>query len=240
MEKFEIKLKSNNNIFTAGDTVYGFIYLFLKDSIKAKSIKLLIFGKIDTKWTYSDGKSYIRYRGEDSYVKLEFIIWNGAEHGDTLNPGEHQFPFNFTIPQYCPFSFEGKYGQIHYFFKAEIDRPWRLNSKAELTFVVKPQVDLNQIPDIGRPVIGCIDDDLGVKFFSNGKVDAKITLLKSGYICGEAITPNISITNSSTKSIQKIEISLEQFILCRAKAFGKVSIENDPPPPYEIKLTIDD
>jgi hypothetical protein len=89
---------------------------------------------------------------------------------------------------FCWCSFEGdnnylgKYGQIHYFFKAEVDRPWRLNSKAELTFVVKPQVDLNQIPDIGRPALGCIDDDLGVKFFSNGKVDAKVRLYPRLYL----------------------------------------------------------
>jgi hypothetical protein len=51
-------------------------------------------------------------------------------------------------------------------------------------------------------------------------------LHKRGYIIGETITPNISITNSSSRAIQKIDIALIQFVTYTAKHGGIFRCEN--------------
>ena len=40
-------------------------------------------------------------------------------------------------------SFEGKYGRIRYWLKAEIDKPWGFNSKTKRAFTVIDHIDIN-------------------------------------------------------------------------------------------------
>uniref|UniRef100_A0A914D8Z6 Arrestin-like N-terminal domain-containing protein n=1 Tax=Acrobeloides nanus TaxID=290746 RepID=A0A914D8Z6_9BILA len=126
-------------------------------------------------------KVYISCRGEDSYINADVLIWDGQENEDSFKPGIYEFPFNFTIPERCPPSFEGDHGKIQFFCKAVVDRPWHIDNKAEIRFIVKPQFDLNHIPGLGNKVVGAIDENLGAIFFKHGKVDAKVKIcLTSG------------------------------------------------------------
>ena len=40
-------------------------------------------------------------------------------------------------------SFEGKYGRIRYWLKAEVDKPWGFNSKTKRAFTVIDHIDIN-------------------------------------------------------------------------------------------------
>jgi hypothetical protein len=57
-----------------------------------------------------------------------------------------QFPFQFTLPQGIPTSFEGRYGKIRYRMKAVIDRPWKFDHEVVMLFTVNHIIDLNMEP----------------------------------------------------------------------------------------------
>ena len=66
-----------------------------------------------------------------------------------LAPGEYSFPFQFHIPnENLPTSVEGNFGQVRYWLKAFIDRPWRFDITTKAVFTVIEHVDINVLPSL--------------------------------------------------------------------------------------------
>jgi len=63
-----------------------------------------------------------------------------------LEPSVTKYPFSFVLPPELPQSFEDKIGHIRYKAKAVIDRPLKIDDKADVSFTVIHLVDLNLEP----------------------------------------------------------------------------------------------
>ena len=69
----------------------------------------------------------------------------GSEHHPA---GNFQYPFSFQLPPTLPSSFEGEHGNVRYFIKGTIDRPWRFDHTCKTMFTVVANFDLNQLPQL--------------------------------------------------------------------------------------------
>lgn len=92
-----------------------------------------------------DGKSHSRnveYRGREEYVNNTIVV-----HGEgVLPPGTYDYSFNFTLPENCPTSCEGKYGMIRYELSLKIDRPFCFDNEFYKPLTVLRMIDPNLNP----------------------------------------------------------------------------------------------
>ena len=63
-----------------------------------------------------------------------------------LEPSVCNYPFSFILPPELPQSFDDITGHIRYRAKAVIDRPMKIDDKAEVLFTVIRLLDLNREP----------------------------------------------------------------------------------------------
>ena len=74
---------------------------------------------------------------------------NRHSHGGlTVIPaGVNEFPFQYTLPENIPSSFEGEYGRVKYSARATVEVPKRADQPTMMPFTVMAALDLNQLPD---------------------------------------------------------------------------------------------
>ena len=58
--------------------------------------------------------------------------------------GRQIYPFEFTLPEELPSSFEGAHGYVRYFCKVTVERPWKFDQNVKKAFSVLSQLDLNR------------------------------------------------------------------------------------------------
>lgn len=75
-------------------------------------------------------------------IKLIFFFSVASEI--ELPPGEHVYPFTFSLPQNLPSSFEHDFGHVRYTVKAILDRPWKFDQETKSAFTVVSNFDLNR------------------------------------------------------------------------------------------------
>ena len=73
-----------------------------------------------------------------------FVAYSVAGEGEELGPGDYQFKYTFILPQRLPTSFEGVYGYVRYYVRAQLDRGCNVNSVFKRAFTVNNIVDLNR------------------------------------------------------------------------------------------------
>ena len=87
------------------------------------------------------------HRATEDYFSFRQFIYGDGSETFYLNPGVHQFPFQFTLPPNIPTSYEGQFGSIRYTIRAVISRPWRFNHEKVRIFTVNNPLDLNTEPN---------------------------------------------------------------------------------------------
>jgi hypothetical protein len=103
--------------------------------------------------------------------------------------------------------------------KLKIDRPWHFDDSCKVPFTVTPHFDLNTINYAGLPAIQQDSKDLGIFLFKHGQLNVKAMLSKVGYVPGESIVLQLEIDNASSRDVTKIESSLIQCAVYKAKRY---------------------
>jgi hypothetical protein len=65
---------------------------------------------------------------------------------ESLWPGCHAFPFQYTLPTKLPTSFHGRFGYVRYFCEASLERAWQPSVRRRAYFSVSAAVDVNLDP----------------------------------------------------------------------------------------------
>ena len=72
----------------------------------------------------SDGNSKSNsYSANETYLNLDTILVSKQTSNSYFEQNEYNFPFNFVLPKYLPYSFHHSIGQIKYFLTGIIDIP---------------------------------------------------------------------------------------------------------------------
>ena len=83
---------------------------------------------------------------QERYLDIQQNIYGYNGDNTELEMGSYEFPFNFTLPENIPSSFEGPNGNVRYYVKVTIDRPWKSDHTSICFFTVVTPVDLNMNP----------------------------------------------------------------------------------------------
>ncbi|CAB3411224.1 unnamed protein product [Caenorhabditis bovis] len=277
--ELEVVLENKTEVFVPGYPITGVVYFKTDETYKARAVKLEIVGKAETNWTESesyyirdsDGTSRrrsrtITYKAEVLYMDHEALLWTSSDGENKMPPGSYQWPFSINLPPNCPPSFEGEYGYIRYYLRAEIDRPWRLDKAKKQCFTVSPQIDLNLTPEARNVLRDSCSENIGSCCFKKGYVELRIEVPKSGYVPGEIIPINMQFNNTSSVPITKAEVEIYQrtrfsavrdgttirfnglpndtsFSMCdvkeKSKEVAKVSKQIDVQPGFSDNLTLE-
>ena len=155
LTNFNIQFEKPLKIFFSGEELRGRVIIDLSSQKNFRQIKLEIVGRGEVHWTESrtvsrtdsDGNSrsetvYDHYRNSEKYFQQEFII----QQGPGLPPGRHVLPFSVILPSNLPSSFEGYYGSVRYYVRADIVRDWKWDHKVKQHIMVNGICDLNLLP----------------------------------------------------------------------------------------------
>ncbi|CAC5399455.1 unnamed protein product [Mytilus coruscus] len=210
LEKFQIIFNNPLATYHAGDTVFGYGWIVLKNSMFVQTVCLEAIGEAKVEWMTS---SDIQASDEEVFNYTTVLPIKGEKDtsdGAVLHSGSHYFPFEFTLPQKAPSSFKGKHGRLRYFARMTICTPGGPHPTRTSKFAVIGCLDLNNEPDAAYPVENDTFETVGSFCCIAGTVTASIRLEKKGFALRDAIPVYAEIKNLSTRRISHTHVSLIQ------------------------------
>lgn len=199
--------------FNAGTAVTGKVVIQLSEATKAKCIKIQFHGKAKVHWskTRHSGNSTntTHYRQQENYFDQTFLLWQ-SENESKHPAGRHEYPFQFSLASSFPSSFEGVHGNIRYFCKAFIIRPWKSNHESKHAFTVINPLDLNSEPELQTAVQGNRRTEVSCCCCVSGHVTANVRVDKRGYVPGEVVAVQAEIVNNSNTVVEACKLTLTQ------------------------------
>ncbi|XP_061172330.1 arrestin domain-containing protein 3-like [Saccostrea echinata] len=207
---FEILWTENKSVFYPGERVSGCVVLDLKKDVKLRSLRIFLRGVAKVHWTESRntgtrlGAYTEHYNAEVEYFFKRQVLFggevtDGRDH--LLEAGHHDFNFTFDLPMSgISTSFEGKHGNIRYWVKAEIDKPWSFNHKTKKAFTVISPIDINR-PEYMNFVESSVEKTLCCWFCTSGPVSITARTDRRGYCPGESIQIFAEFSNHSSRTV---------------------------------------
>ncbi|XP_023932175.1 arrestin domain-containing protein 3-like [Lingula anatina] len=120
---------------------------------------------------------------------------------ETLSDGRHEFEFCFELPFQCiATSFEGKHGNIRYWLKGELEKPWAFNHKTKKAFTVISPIDINK-QEYQLPVENSVEKSLCCWLCISGPISVCARTDRRGYCPGESIAISADFENHSSRTI---------------------------------------
>ncbi|OQV13229.1 Arrestin domain-containing protein 3 [Hypsibius exemplaris] len=213
VKNLEIVLSGNRTVFQGGEVVRGKLVIEIEKVLKIRWIRMTIRGVARVHWTESRntgarlggyGMLYTEhFQAEVEYVNKKIILL-GSETGEareSLAEGRHEYRFSFTLPQNSvATSFEGKYGSIRYWLKAELGKPWSFAYKTKKPVTVISPIDINR-SEFMEPVEGAVEKNVCCWWCVSAPVTAEIRTDRKGYCPGESIAISALFNNGTRRHI---------------------------------------
>lgn len=209
LKGFEIVLSENKTVFHPGGKVVGKVIVELKGDMKMRSLRIFMRGVAKVHWTESRstgsrlGSYTEHYNAEVEYFFKRQVLYGGelSDGRDTLTEGRHEFNFQFDLPTGgIATSFEGKHGNIRYWLKAEMDKPWGFNNKTKKAFTVISPIDINK-PEYQVCVESSVEKTLCCWLFTSGPISITARTDRKGYCPGESIAISAEFDNLSKRTV---------------------------------------
>ena len=169
LAQFEVELDNHDGIFYPGSVLNGRVVVSISGGPKKlDGVKICFRGHCNVEFYTEERRRRennrrrtsrddstdssfetvrVMHRGGEEYFSCRQYIYGDGSESFYLNPGVHQFPFQFTLPLNIPTSYEGQFGRIRYTARAIISRPWRFNHEKVRIFTVNNPLDLNTEPN---------------------------------------------------------------------------------------------
>ncbi|GBM66511.1 Arrestin domain-containing protein 3 [Araneus ventricosus] len=206
---FEIVFDNGKSVYNPSELVNGKCIVDLRGDMKMKTLRILMRGVAKVHWTESRstgnrlGAYTEHYNAEIEYFLKRQVLF-GSETGDgreVLTEGRHEFHFSFQLPSGgISTSFEGKYGSIRYWLKAEMEKPWTFNHKAKKAFTVICPIDINRSEYL-VPVENNMEKVLCCWCCTSGPISLYARTDRKGYCPGESIAITADFENLSSRTI---------------------------------------
>lgn len=217
---FSIILTQPQGIYYAGQWLQGQVVINLSEEMKMRGIQLEMVGSASVHWSerHSTGSGKNRrtttrhYRSNETYFNNNVILFgnSGGMFSDTsMHPaGNYSYPFQMQLPNSLPSSFEGAHGNVRYYIKCAIDRPWKFDHKTKRVFTVISQLDLNRVPDALISQQRVNTKTLCCWCCASGPIEATVRINRKGYVPGEDIPICAEISNGSNRSVSGTKAEL--------------------------------
>ncbi|XP_076466753.1 arrestin domain-containing protein 3-like [Babylonia areolata] len=216
LEKFQIVFNNPTATYFAGETVYGYAWIVVKEALYVQSICLEAIGEAKVEWMTS---SDIQASDEEVFNHTTVLPIKGEKQINDegiLHTGSHYFPFEFSLPPKLPSSFKGKHGRLRYYVRMTLythgffTSAGSLHAERTSKFAVIGALDLNSEPDASLPVENDAFETVGSWCCVAGTVTALLRLERKGFVIKEAIPVWAQVRNLSARTIRRTMISLIQ------------------------------
>ncbi|CAB3411387.1 unnamed protein product [Caenorhabditis bovis] len=155
--------------------------------------------KIDKNATYSETMDYINFC---------HVIWDCKMKGP-LQTGHFAFGINYRLPEICPQNFEGLHGWIRYSVSAKFKIPFARTITTKKAFKVMPLVYGVRDSLHCYPLHVHASKDPGL-IFKDGTIRLGVSIPKRNYFAGDLMSMTVSITNTTSLTINRIVTSIIQ------------------------------
>lgn len=209
LKTFDIALDGYRSVYHPGQAVRGKCVLELKGDMRLKAVRVFMRGLAKVHWTESrsTGNRLGAYT-EHYNAELEYFFQGqtlfGSESGDgrdVLTEGHHEFNFTFILPATgVTTSFEGKYGSVRYWLKAEVEKPWSFNHKTKKAFTVISPIDINRNEYL-TAVESSVEKTLCCWCCTSGPISLYARTDRKGYCPGESIAITADFENLSGRTV---------------------------------------
>jgi len=218
LTEFFIGYDTNRQVYYPGEVLRGSIVVNLNEPMQMRGIKLELHGKAYCHWSEQrgsgDNRRTVHYSGTENL--LQTAIWLYGNGGNKIKheAGRFNYQFAFQLPPVLPSSFEGGHGHIRYHLKANIDRPWKFDSKAKRPLIINELIDTNNLM-YSRGPGGEISKEVGC-CFNTGRLHVAGSIDRACYCPGETIYINSQVENKSSRDMTALKGKLIQTITYRA------------------------
>ena len=229
VKSFRISLSDPTALYLAPTEIIGSVVVHTEKPKRYRSINISLKGRAVASWSTNVGirNMYLNHSRED-YVLQSMSLWDNEE-GTTddymLPPGEHTFPFSFTLAGLVlPSSFEGTHGNIRYTLEARIIK----SSSGSFSLPLKPKYktvtediqiterfDINQ-PALLSPVHCETQKTICCLCWASGPISLAVTVPRTGYCAGEGVPVIATVQNRTTRLI-KLRASINRNVVYRAR-----------------------
>ncbi|XP_009647609.1 arrestin domain-containing protein 2 isoform X1 [Egretta garzetta] len=211
-----------------GGLLRGRVQLELRGTLQLWALEVYARGRATTHWVegHSAGFNTI-YRDYTAYQtflhrRYQLIPDNGEV--TVLQAGRHEFPFTFQLPETLATSFEGKHGNVRYWVKAKLHRPWSTVKKVKKEFTVIEPIDINT-PALLAPQAGAKEKLARAWYCNRGQVSVTAKIDRKGYTPGEVIPIFAEIDNCTSRAVvPKAAIIQTQTFIARGTKKQKKSV----------------
>ncbi|XP_060640836.2 arrestin domain-containing protein 2 [Anolis sagrei] len=232
-------------VFSSGEAVSGRVVLELSGQARLGELRLVAAGAARVHWTESrsagSSTAYTQsYAEQQDFLRHRCSLLPGGHpenEGFTVLPaGKHEFPFTFQLPETLATSFEGKHGNVRYWVKAKLHRPWASVKRAKKEFTVIEPIDINT-PALLAPQAGAKEKLARTWYCNRGQVSVSAKIDRKGYTPGEVIPIFAEIDNGTSRAVSpKAAIIQVQTFLARGARKEKkavvASIAGEPVAPH--------
>jgi hypothetical protein len=242
MVDFHITLERNE--YAAGETAKGTLVISAEKDFKVRGFEFSVSGeeRVEIKLEDSTYKESNIFFSKDLSHFLNSI---GTKLGDDDNKilevagGNWKVPFEFTIPVYALESYEGEYAKIVYKIKAAVNRVWREDVDATLSFTVFNHK--RQYIKFERAITEeIIEKRESEEIIERREIPIRLELEEkeddddnNTFSPGETIRGKITVENSKKLKIRKIEIILGAIEFVQAQGVKK---RTEIHPKYKEKI----
>ncbi|XP_062565160.1 arrestin domain-containing protein 17-like [Armigeres subalbatus] len=217
LTKLEILLIDNpGEIYYPGQELIGDVVVTLGKSCSVSKLLLTINGVGKTKFADRESGSKGPLKGKERYLNSALVLYQSQDKLTEVPAGTYSHGFACHLPDTLPASFEGKFGNIRYWLKATLERPWRQSKSCTIHFQVVRQLDLND--EVLLPVRSELTKALGYwPCIPSGILYASVELCTSGFVPGQFIPAVIQVNNKGNNKMTKIVTMLVQKVIYSAK-----------------------
>jgi hypothetical protein len=197
-----LKFLFDQQVYAPGSAVKGKLLVTLYKKVHVKHIKISIIGRaLLTNWS---DDPFANFNSAETYLDIAFYLWrkDDSVKDDGLCPGNHEFPFEFSLPPSIPSTFKDVKGRIEYTCKAWMPSSGVFGRDYGLAVIIPvcrkiilPAVSLHDPQYTDRDVAGGL-------FKSSGRIKLSVELPRSGYLLGEVVPISGNIMNTSTSFVR--------------------------------------
>ena len=193
-------------------------------SYKAISVTLKVYAEVY--WSEGSGDNSTSYSSHEDYINEEIVLWNTEQIPNRiLEPGDHVFPFKFSLTRKLPSSFEGSSGHIRYVVEARVHvHPslFHVDRKEVANFKVVDTVDANE-PALMSPARyeNEIQKTNSIHFLSSVRhpisLRLSVDIPRRGFCVGENIPLNVLLEYRGNKTTCTLQAFIVKTVTCHAQ-----------------------
>ncbi|KAM9777138.1 thioredoxin interacting protein a [Syngnathus typhle] len=204
VKSFQIVFTDTKTFYCGGDRLSGRVELEVNEVTRVSAVTILGLGS--AKVEYPKGTQ--RCRQEAEYLRYEAPLRlhdqpTDADGSVLLRPNnKYEYKFEFELPQQGKLvsSYKGKFGYVHYYVKAKLERPQQPVLECKKHFEVEEPLDVNT-PDLLCPTGGMKEKKVTCMFIPDGQVSLNAKIDRRGFCEGEDICINAKFENTCSRIV---------------------------------------